>query len=118
MIIADEMDAAWTNICFQAAPAAQTYVDPVFGMQLTGGSTSIRHMFEPLRKAGAAARQMLLTAAAQTWGVPETECQAQQGKIHHTRTSRSLTYGQLCERASKLPVPGKILPSKRKPSSN
>ena len=105
MIIADEMDADWTNICFQAAPAAQTYLDPVFGMQLTGGSTSIRHMFEPLRKAATAARQMLVTAAAQTWGVPETECQAQQGKIHHTRTGRSLTYGQLCERASQLPVP-------------
>ena len=105
MIIADEMEADWKNICFQAAPAAQAYVDPVFGMQLTGGSTSIRHMFEPLRKAAAAAREMLVSAAAKTWGVPVSECQAQQGKVQHVKSGRTLTYGELCERASQLPVP-------------
>jgi isoquinoline 1-oxidoreductase beta subunit len=105
MIIADEMEADWTNICFQAAPAAKEYVDPAFGMQMTGGSTSIRHMFEPLRKAAAAAREMLVSTAAAAWGVPASECAARQGKVRHAQSGRSLTYGQLCERASKLPVP-------------
>ena len=105
MIIADELEADWRNICFQAAPAAQSYVDPVFGMQLTGGSTSIRHMFEPLRKAAAAAREMLVSAAAKAWGVPVSECQALGGKVQHLKSGKTLTYGELCERASQLPVP-------------
>ena len=74
-------------------------------MQATGGSTSVRHMFEPLRKAGAAAREMLRAAAAQTWGVPEGECEAYQGAVRHAKSGRSLTYGQLCQKAAKLSVP-------------
>jgi isoquinoline 1-oxidoreductase beta subunit len=105
MVVADELEADWKNICFGAAPAGEPYVDPVFGMQMTGGSTSIRHMFEPLRKAAAAAREMLVHAAAQTWQVPTVECQAHQGAVKHTQTGRSLTYGQLCQKASQLPVP-------------
>jgi len=105
MIVADELEADWRNICFGAAPAGETYVDPVFGMQMTGGSTSIRNMFNPLRKAAAAAREMLVHAAAQTWEVSISECQAHQGTVKHTKTDRSLTYGQLCQKASQLPVP-------------
>ena len=70
MIVADELDADWKNVRMEAAPAGDAYKDPVWGTQATGGSSSIRHMYEPLRKAGAAAREMLMTAAAQEWGVP------------------------------------------------
>jgi isoquinoline 1-oxidoreductase beta subunit len=105
MIIADELEADWRNICFQAAPAGAKYVDPTFGMQVTGGSTSIRHMFEPLRMAAAVAREMLIRAAAETWAVSVKECQALQGKVQHVKSGRSLTYGELCERASQLSVP-------------
>jgi isoquinoline 1-oxidoreductase subunit beta len=105
MIIADELEADWKQIRFEAAPAADRYRDPVWGMQATGGSTSVRHMFEPLRKAGAAARQMLRMAAAQTWGVPEGECETDQGVVRHAKSGRSLVYGQLCQKAAKLSVP-------------
>jgi isoquinoline 1-oxidoreductase beta subunit len=105
MIAADELEADWKQLRFEPAPAADQYNDPVWGRQLTGGSTSIRHMFEPMRKAGAAGREMLLRAAAQTWGVPREECEARQGLVRHAKTGRFLTYGQICEKAAKLPVP-------------
>lgn len=105
MIAADELEADWKQIRFIEAPAGARYIDPNWGMQLTGGSTSVRHMYEPLRKAGATAREMLMSAAAQTWGVPVSECEAFQGMVRHAKSGRSLTYGQLCEKASKLPIP-------------
>ena len=105
MIAAEELEADWKQVRFESAPAGDPYKDPLMGMQLTGGSTSIRHMFEPLRKAGGAAREMLRTAAAQTWGVPPGECEAQQGMVRHARSRRSLSYGQLGKKAAKLPVP-------------
>ena len=107
MIIADELDADWKNIKMEVAPAGDPYKDPVWGSQSTGGSSSIRHMYEPLRLAGAAAREMLLTAASQEWGVPITECAVMQGRVRHIKGNRILTYGNLNERASKLPVPQK-----------
>ena len=105
MIAADELEADWRQVRFESAPAADRYKDPVWGAQSTGGSTSVRHMFEPLRKAGAAAREMLRMAGAQTWGVPREECEAKQGTVRHAKSDRSLTYGQLCEKAAKLPIP-------------
>jgi isoquinoline 1-oxidoreductase beta subunit len=107
MIIADELDADWKNVRIETAPAGDQYKDPVWGSQSTGGSSSIRHMYEPLRMAGAAAREMLLTAASQEWGVPVTECAVQQGRVKHIKGNRTLTYGNLSERASKIPVPQK-----------
>ena len=83
MILAEELEADWKQVKVKGAPARDEYKDPVFGMQLTGGSTSVRHMFEPLRKAGAAAREMLVSAAAETWGVPPGECEARQGWVRH-----------------------------------
>jgi isoquinoline 1-oxidoreductase beta subunit len=74
-------------------------------MQSTGGSTTIRHMYEPLRKAGAAAREMLMTAASREWGVPVTECAVSQGKVKHTKSPRFLSYGRLAEKASHLAIP-------------
>ena len=105
MILADELEADWKQVQIKAAPARDEYKDPVWGMQLTGGSTSVRHMFEPLRKAGAAAREMLVSAAAETWGVPAGECEARQGWVRHRKSGRQLSYGQLCEKASALPIP-------------
>jgi isoquinoline 1-oxidoreductase beta subunit len=105
MILAEELEADWKQVKVKGAPARDEYHDPVFGMQLTGGSTSVRHMFEPLRKAGAAAREMLVSAAAETWGVPPAECDARQGWVSHKKSARKLNYGELCEKASKLPLP-------------
>jgi isoquinoline 1-oxidoreductase subunit beta len=105
MIVAEELDADWKQIRFESAPAGDPFKDPVWNTQSTGGSTSVRHMFLPLRKAGAAAREMLRAAAAQSWGVPPGECATQEGGVRHDKSGRSLSYGQLCERASKLPVP-------------
>jgi isoquinoline 1-oxidoreductase beta subunit len=105
MIAADELEADWKKVRFREAPGEEKYIDPNWGMQLTGGSTSLRHMYEPLRKAGAAAREMVRTAAAQTWGVPIAECVASQNIVRSTKSGKSLTYGQLCMKASELPVP-------------
>lgn len=105
MIAADELEADWKQVRFLEAPGGNKYIDPNWGMQLTGGSTSVRHMFEPLRKASAAAREMLRTAAAQTWGVSVNECAVSKNTVRHTKNGKSLTYGQLCEKASQLPVP-------------
>lgn len=70
MVIADELDAAWETVRVKPAPAADPFKDPVWHMQLTGGSTSIRHRWDLLRTVGAAARQMLMEAAAQQWKIP------------------------------------------------
>ena len=70
MIVADELEADWKTVRFQAAPASDEYKNPVWGTQSTGGSTSIRHFHDLLRKAGAAAREMLIQAAAQIWSIP------------------------------------------------
>ena len=73
--------------------------------QITVASASVRGFYEPLRKAGAAGRVMLVKAAAQTWKVPEEECTAFNGTVKHKKSNRSLTYGQLCLKAAKLEIP-------------
>ncbi len=83
MIVADELDADWKNVRMEVAPAGDAYKDPAWGMQSTGGSSSIRHMYEPLRKAGAAAREMLVIAAAREWNVPVKECAVDLGRVRH-----------------------------------
>lgn len=105
MILADELDADWKQVRTTTAPADDRYKDPEWGAQATGGSSSVRHMFETLRKAGAAAREMLISAASLTWEVPASECEAREGSIRHARTGRRLTYGQLCGKAASLPIP-------------
>jgi isoquinoline 1-oxidoreductase beta subunit len=105
MIVADELDADWKNVRMESAPAGDAYKDPVWGMQSTGGSSSIRHMYEPLRLAGAAAREMLLQAASKEWKAPVTECAASLGTVRHIRSNRMLTYGQLAGKAAALEVP-------------
>ncbi len=105
MIVADELEADWSKVSVEAAPVAEEYQDPVWGQQLTGGSTSTIHLYLPLRRAGAAAREMLKSAAALEWKVPVDECSAVQSQVSHVKTGRVLTYGQLCAKAARLPVP-------------
>ena len=107
MIVADELDADWKNVRMEPAPAGDAYKDPAWGSQSTGGSSSIRHMYEPLRLAGAAAREMLLQAASREWKAPVQECAVSLGTVRHIRSNRMLTYGQLADKAAKLEVPQK-----------
>ena len=104
MIIADELDAAWERVQVKTALAAEPFKSPVWHAQATGGSSSIRHRWDLLRKVGAAARQMLIEAAAEQWGIDGKKCVAREGKVLHP-DGRSLTYGQLVEAAGKRPVP-------------
>ena len=104
MIIADELDAAWEKVQVKMAPAAEPFKSPVWHVQATGGSSSIRHRWDMLRKAGAAARQMLIEAASGRWGVSAKECITKEGYVIHP-DRRSLAYGELTEAAGKRPVP-------------
>ena len=106
MIIADELDADWSKIRTEQAPAnPKLYANPVTGNQSYGGSRGVRDHLEMWRKAGAAARQMLKQAAAQEWNVPESEVDTEPGVVIHRPSGRRLMYGQLVDRASQLPVP-------------
>ncbi|HWP39240.1 MAG TPA: xanthine dehydrogenase family protein molybdopterin-binding subunit [Gemmatimonadales bacterium] len=105
MLLSDELEADWSKVRIEFAPAAQEYINPLFGMQGTGGSTSIRAAWMPLRKAGAQAREMLISAAAQQWQVDRSECRAEQAAVVHTPSRRRVTYGQLVAVAATLPVP-------------
>jgi isoquinoline 1-oxidoreductase beta subunit len=100
MILAEELEADWSEIAIQQAGAST-----LFGDQTTGGSASVRTTWDPMRRAGAAAREMLIAAAAKEWGVPASECKAEKSKVIHTASTRSLSYGELADRAAKLPVP-------------
>ena len=106
MIVADELDADWDRIRVEQAPANPSlYANPVTRQQSYGGSRGVRDHLEPLRKAGAAARQMLREAAAQEWGVPLDEVTTEPGVVIHRATGRRLLYGQLVDKAQTLPVP-------------
>jgi isoquinoline 1-oxidoreductase subunit beta len=100
MIVAEELEADWTRV-----RVAQADADPAYGDQFTVGSRSVRSGFEPLRKAGAAAREMLIDAAALTWKVPRDACRARNGVVEHAPTGRRLGFGDLVARAATLPVP-------------
>jgi isoquinoline 1-oxidoreductase beta subunit len=106
MIVADELDAPWEAVRIEQAPANPgLYANPVTGRQAYGGSRGVRDHLQMLRKAGAAARQMLREAAAQAWGVPVDEVDTEPGVTVHRPTGRRLPYGQLVDRAQQLPVP-------------
>ena len=105
MIIADELEADWSRVSVKQAPAADPFKNPILGGQVTVASASVRGFYDPLRKAGAAGRAMLIKAAAETWKVPEDECKASMGTVKHAKSGRTLTYGQLCLKAAKLEVP-------------
>ena len=100
MILAEELEADWKQISIEQAGAST-----LFGDQSTGGSASVRSTWDPMRKAGAQAREMLTTAAAQSWGVPVESCKAENSSVVHADSGRKLSYGELAPRAAKLPVP-------------
>ncbi|MCI0529041.1 MAG: molybdopterin-dependent oxidoreductase, partial [Nitrospira sp.] len=106
MILADELEADWTKVKTEFAPSdVKVYANPTYGDQVTGGSSAIRGMFLPLRKVGAAAKEMLMTAAAQEWGVSAEECEARNSIVTHKPTGRTLSYGALAKAAAKIEPP-------------
>jgi len=106
MLVAEELDFDWKKIKTEWAGADPKYGNPNFGgQQLTAGSNSVRGMWKVLRESGAAARSMLVTAAAQTWGVPEDSCTTDKGVVIHQASGRKLSYGALVDKAAALPVP-------------
>jgi len=113
MLIAEELDVDLTAVQVEAAPPAPA-VYGFDGDQSTGGSTSIRQCWLPLRQAGATARMMLISAAARTWGVPAAECQTEAGAVIHRASGRRLGYGALATRAAHSPVPSE--PKLKRPS--
>jgi isoquinoline 1-oxidoreductase beta subunit len=100
MLVAEELEVDWEKIKIENA-----YADKKFGDQNTGGSTSIRRSWQPLRVAGATAKAMLMTAAASRWKVTPSDCTAEMGFVVNKITGKKLTYGELVDDASKLPVP-------------
>src|SRR5215831_17885768 len=106
MLVAEELDMDWSKIRYEWTPADAKYGNPNFGgQQLTAGSNSVRGMWKILRTAGATARAMLVTAAAQTWNVPESSLTTAKGEVIHKATNRRIKYGALVDKAAALPVP-------------
>jgi isoquinoline 1-oxidoreductase beta subunit len=101
MILAEELEADWKQITVEQAGANPT----LYGDQQTGSSASLRISWDPLRKAGAAAREMLISAAALEWGVPRSGCAAENSFVVHAASNRRLSYGQLAAKAGALPIP-------------
>jgi isoquinoline 1-oxidoreductase subunit beta len=104
MILADEMDADWSQVIAELAPAADVYKDPVFGIQLVGGSGSIAHSFQQYRELGARTRTMLVNAAAEKWKVAPDQCRTEASVVHGPE-GKSATYAELAEAAAKQPIP-------------
>jgi isoquinoline 1-oxidoreductase subunit beta len=138
MLLAEELDADWSRVTIEAAPIDKIYnniatlVDGLpfhpdndgsikaiaswmtakamreFGVMMTGGSSSIKDLWLPMREAGASARAMLIGAAAQQWQVPATQCSAANGKVLHLPSGRSASFGELAEAAARQPLPAKV----------
>jgi isoquinoline 1-oxidoreductase subunit beta len=112
MVLAEELDADFSSIVLEHAPANEKlYANPVFGIQATGGSTSLRAFWKPLRAAGATARAMLVQAAAQQWQVEPASCTTSNGEVTHTESGRKLSYGVLAAAAGSQ-TPPKDVPLK------
>ncbi len=106
MILCDELDGDYAQIALEHAPPNdKLYGNPIFGIQVTGNSNSIRAFWKPLRMAGAAARAMLIQAGAAQWQVDPASCTASNGKVVHAASGRALAYGDLVDAAGALPVP-------------
>jgi isoquinoline 1-oxidoreductase subunit beta len=111
MLVAEELEADWSKIRVEQAPANPAYGNhfaTMGGLQATGGSASVRGFWEPMRKAGASAREMLIGAAAGTWKVDRSECHAEKGMVIH-KSGKKLSYGQLAAAAATQPVPANVV---------
>ncbi|MEJ1126925.1 xanthine dehydrogenase family protein molybdopterin-binding subunit [Variovorax sp. CCNWLW225] len=109
MLIAEELEVDVDKVAIEHSPPDdKIYVNPLIGVQMTGGSTAIRGTYIPLRRAGATARVMLVTAAAARWKVEPSACHAENGQVVHGATGRRLGYGSLVDAAAKLPVPENV----------
>jgi isoquinoline 1-oxidoreductase beta subunit len=109
MVVAEELDADWAKVRVEIAPAEAVYKNPRFNSQMTAASTSVRTSWDPLRRAGAAARQMLMAAAARRWDVPIEECRTERGAVVHERSARRSRYGELVHAAEKIPEPREVV---------
>jgi isoquinoline 1-oxidoreductase beta subunit len=107
MLVAEELDADWSQMRGVLAPAGDVYKDPGFGMQMTGGSTATKHSYMQYREIGARARAMLVSAAAQQWNVRPEQCKTTKGIIYGPAGQKA-TYGAMADAAMKLPVPEKV----------
>ena len=109
MLLAEELEVDLNQVRLEHAPPSDDlYAEPLFGVQETGGSTSVRGNWEPLRHAGATARSLLVAAAAQSWKVDKNSCHAARGEVIHGPTGRRLSYGTLVDKAAALPLPRKV----------
>ncbi len=106
MILADEMDADWSHVIAELAPAADVYKDPVFGIQMVGGSGSIAHSFQQYRELGAKTRAMLIAAAADRWHLSPDQCRSENSVVYGPG-NRSARYAELANDAARKPVPEK-----------
>lgn len=108
-LIAEELEVGLDQVVIEHAPADdKRYANPMLGFQVTGGSTSVPGNWKPLREAGATARVLLITAAANQWGVPTSSCKADKGVVTHADSGRHAGYGELVDAASTLPIPDAV----------
>src|SRR6202158_939364 len=111
MVLGDDLDADFALVALEHAPPNdKLYGNPIFGIQVTGNSNSIRAFWEPLRKAGATARALLVLAAAQQWKVDPKTCRTALSQVIHDASGRRLSYGALAVGASTLPAPNDVMP--------
>ena len=108
MLVAEELEADWSCIRVQSAPVAAVYNHTGFGMQMTGGSSSVPSSWDQLRRVGASARTLLIRAAAQEWKVPESECHAELSQVMHAKSNRKSNYGDLADAAALLSLPENV----------
>jgi isoquinoline 1-oxidoreductase beta subunit len=106
-VVAEELDVDWENVRFEQAPTDPAFNHPGWGIQATGGSASVQDFWEPLRKAGATARSILVAAAAESWHVDPGACRTSSGEVIHPNGIR-LGYGQLADRAAAMPEPLRV----------
>src|SRR6059036_210771 len=108
MLLNEELEADWSKIRVEAAPVDPVYNHTLYGVQMTGGSSTTPSEWERFRKMGAMARIMLVDAAAQNWGVPASQCHVEKGIVIHSASSRKASYGSLVVAASQLKPPADI----------
>ena len=107
MLVAEELDADWSKVRVEQAGVDKAFNNPIFGMQATGGSTSVRGHWGPMRKAGATARAMLVAAAAEKWKADAADCRTEKGMVIH-KSGKKASYGQLAAAAAKQTPPADV----------